>query len=157
MSSEAFVMREATTRDIPRLLELEQILIQAERALNETMKPSDVKYYDFEALIEDESACLLVVEDKGVIIGSGLAQIKTSKPALSHDLHCYLDFMVVEDSYRGQGLNKKVIEHLMVWSQSKSVSDFYLSVYSDNAPAVRAYEKLGFRSNILEMKLNVKD
>ena len=50
-------------------------------------------------------------------------------------------------------LNKQVIEHLIVWAKSRGVCDFYLDVYGDNQAAVKAYEKLGFTSSLVEMKL----
>lgn len=64
--------------------------------------------------------------------------------------------MYVSHQYRGQGINAKIIEELMSWSKRKGVSDLYLDVYAQNDPAVKAYEKVGFKPSLMEMKLNVK-
>jgi RimJ/RimL family protein N-acetyltransferase len=35
--------------------------------------------------------------------------------------------------------------------------EVHLTVYPDNAPAIRAYEKVGFAPYILEMRLNLDE
>jgi RimJ/RimL family protein N-acetyltransferase len=37
----------------------------------------------------------------------------------------------------------------------QGVTDFYLDVYADNPSAIRAYEKLGFKPNLVEMKMSL--
>ncbi|MDD1782881.1 GNAT family N-acetyltransferase [Enterovibrio sp. ZSDZ35] len=155
MSNSEYLVREATREDVPTLLAFEQSLIEAERACNASMKPDNIKYYDFDSLISNNDVCLIVVEKDAVIIGAGFGQIRPSNPALSHDVDCYLDFMYVDPSYRGQGINQWVIDYLLAWSRARSVTDFYLRVYAGNTPAIRAYEKLGFTPNVVEMKLNL--
>ncbi|PKF48933.1 GNAT family N-acetyltransferase, partial [Enterovibrio nigricans] len=102
MSNREYLIREATREDVPTLLALEQFLIEAERACNATMKPENIKYYDFDSLISNDDVCLLVIEKDGAIIGAGFGQIRSSNPALNHDVDCYLDFMYVDPRYRGR-------------------------------------------------------
>jgi RimJ/RimL family protein N-acetyltransferase len=61
--------------------------------------------------------------------------------------------MFVEPEYRGQGIIQEIIEGLLQWARSKGVTNFYLDVYGENEAAVKAYEKLGFRQNLVEMRL----
>jgi RimJ/RimL family protein N-acetyltransferase len=42
----------------------------------------------------------------------------------------------------------------MSWNRGRGVSNFYLDVYVENRAAIRAYKKVGFISNQVEMKLN---
>ncbi|MBE0370498.1 hypothetical protein PAUR_b0551 [Pseudoalteromonas aurantia 208] len=63
--------------------------------------------------------------------------------------------MYVVPEHRGKGLNKAVIEHLIDWSKSKGICDFYLDVYSENVSVIKVYEKLGLRSSLVEMKLHL--
>ena len=56
-------------------------------------------------------------------------------------------------AYRGMGINKKVLDSLRSWAQSKGYNEMRLTVYSDNIPAIKAYEKAGFVSHILEMRI----
>lgn len=62
--------------------------------------------------------------------------------------------MFVLDAYRGLGVNKRIMQHLMDWAKAQGVHDFYLDVYAQNQSAIRAYEKLGFAASSLAMKLS---
>jgi ribosomal protein S18 acetylase RimI-like enzyme len=42
----------------------------------------------------------------------------------------------------------------MQWARTMGVSDFYLDVYAQNQSAVKAYEKFGFKANLIEMKMH---
>lgn len=148
--------REANLNDLAQLKKLEQAVVDAERPFNQSIKEGPAAYYDIAALIENDNACLIIAEENEFIIGSGYAQIRESKTYLEHDLHSYLGFMYVASNYRGQGINQTIIERLMAWSRSKNVDDFYLDVYSQNTAAIKAYEKVGFKANMTEMKLSHK-
>ena len=97
----------------------------------------------------------MVAEDNGEIVGSGYARIKQSKAHLQHDLHAYLGFMYVAPSHRGQGVNQLVIQELIKWGKEQGMQDFYLEAYADNRSALKAYEKLGFKASLIEMKLSL--
>ena len=55
--------------------------------------------------------------------------------------------------YRGRGVNTKIIEKLKQWSFSKGLKEIRLTVYEDNHNAIKAYEKVGFKKHIIEMRL----
>lgn len=46
--------------------------------------------------------------------------------------------------FRGQGLAKKMFEHIVPKLKAQGVERFYLEVIQSNEPAVRAYQKAGF-------------
>lgn len=147
------IIREANVDDISRLLYLEQCVIDAERPYNSSLKDKSAHYYDIEKLISCYNSHLLVVEVDSEIVGTGYAQIRDSKPSLKHEQHCYLGFMYVSPNYRGQGINSNLVRKLIDWSKGRGISDFYLDVYSENDSAIKAYEKVGFKGGLLEMKL----
>lgn len=150
-------VREASIRDLHDLLALEQCVIEAERPYNTSIKAESAIYYDLEKLISCDDAYLLVVEIDNDIIATGYAQIRHSKMSLEHEHHAYLGFMYVSPYYRGQGINAKIIDVLISWSKEKGVSDMYLDVYAQNDSAIKAYEKMGFQSSLIEMKLSIKE
>jgi GNAT superfamily N-acetyltransferase len=145
--------RLAVNNDIKQLLTLEQKVVEAERPFNSSIKNNKPKYYDFDLLISESDSYLLIAEDKGEIVATGYAQIQFSKESLEHESHAYLGFMYVSPEYRGKGLNKKIMDRLITWSENKGINDHYLEVYSGNSSAIRAYEKLGFKPCLIEMKL----
>ncbi len=146
--------RHATISDIDALLTLEQGVVEAERPFNSVIKAHGARYYDIPDLIASDNSCLLIADVEGSIVATGYVQIRQSKSALVHDVHGYLGFMYVAPEYRGQGLNKQMMDRLITWAEGHGVNDFYLDVYSANQSAITAYEKAGFQPSLLEMKLH---
>lgn len=147
--------RIAVLDDLPRLLELEQLVIEAERPFNASIKSDKTAYYDIRHLICNCDSHLIVCEDDEDIIGTGYAQVRESKISLEHEFHSYLGFMYVSPAYRGRGINKKILEDLVAWSQQRGARDLYLDVYVRNNAAIKAYQKAGFEPCMMEMKLRL--
>ena len=62
--------------------------------------------------------------------------------------------MYVVPKYRGLGINKKILGHLLKWGQKKGYSEFQLDVYAPNKNAIKAYKKVGFNFETITMRLN---
>ena len=150
-------IRKALLSDLGQLLAFEQDLIKTERPFDPTLKPDPVNYYDLKSLLTSPLAEVVVAEMDNKIIASGYARIDKSKPFLKHSHHAYLGFMYVVPEYRGQGINKKIMDVLKDWAVSQNITEFSLEVYYDNASAIKAYEKIGFSKYILEMRFNLND
>ncbi|OUR94580.1 GNAT family N-acetyltransferase [Flavobacteriales bacterium 34_180_T64] len=149
--------RIATLNDLPILLQFEQRLIEAERPMDPTLKEEKISYYDLSEFIKNENSELYVVEIHGEIVASGYAKIKTDRPYLKHDKQGYLGFMFVSEEHRGKGLNKQITNALLNWCKSKGVFEIKLDVYENNPSAIKAYEKVGFKKHLINMRLNIKD
>ncbi len=139
--------------DLPILLDFEQQLIKAERPFDITIREDPVSYYDIKAMIDNDDACVLVIEHEGKIVASGYAITKRARHYLDHEFYAYLGFMYTHPNFRGKGLNARIIESLKQWADSKGLAEMRLTVYEDNIPAVKAYEKVGFKKHISEMRL----
>ena len=146
-------IRKATLADLPVLLSFEQAIITAERPYDDTLKDSEIHYYDVAAMIEAPEVEVLVAEYNGELIGSGYARIEYGKPYLKFPRLAYLGFMYVDPAHRGKGINKRIIEALKVWAIAQGMVEMRLDVYIENQAAVKAYEKAGFIGNLLEMRL----
>ena len=146
-------IRTATLDDIDILLEFEQGVIKAERPFDVTLGADPITYYNLEELIVSDDASLVVAEIEGEIIGSGYGLIKPGRHYLNHELYSYLGFMFTLPEYRGKGVNTKIIEKLKKWSHSKGLKEIRLTVYDENFNAIKAYEKVGFKKHIIEMRL----
>ncbi|MEP3386983.1 MAG: GNAT family N-acetyltransferase [Reichenbachiella sp.] len=148
-------IRPATLEDLPILYEFEQGIIQAERPFDPTLKSGHINYYGLKALTESDQAEVLVAEVAGEVVASGYAHIKDGKDFQSHDQFAYLGFMFVKPDHRGQGIITQILDELKSWSQSRGINEIRLEVYDDNEPAVRAYEKAGFKKHLVEMRMSI--
>ena len=150
-------IRKASLLDLGQLLDFEQDLIKTERPFDPTLKTDPINYYDLRSLLTSPLAEVVVAEADNKIIASGYARIDRSRPFLKHSTHAYLGFMYVLPEYRGQGINKRIIEALKNWAAIQNITEFSLEVYYDNVSAIKAYEKIGFSKYMLEMRFNLDD
>ena len=150
-------IRKASIVDLGQLLAFEQDLIKTERPFDPTVKPDPVNYYDLKAMLTDPQIEMVVAEINDKIIASGYARIDKSKPYLKQSHHAYLGFMYVLPEFRGQGINKKIMDVLKNWTTAQNISEFRLEVYYENVSAIKAYEKAGFSRHFLEMRYNLDD
>ena len=149
--------RRATNEDLPQLQEFLQFLVEAERPFDPTLKEGKIIYYDIQQLIADEKSEVLVIEADDEIIGCGYGQIREAKPFQNHEFFGYLGFMFVKPEFRGKGYNNLLLDDLKKWVLSKGITEVRLEVYSDNEPAVRAYEKAGFRQILTTMRCDINE
>jgi GNAT superfamily N-acetyltransferase len=149
------IVRAAQTDEIDQLLAFEQGIVEAERQFDSSLKEGEIHYYDLIHLIESPIAEVVVAEIDGEFVGSGYALIKEAKPYLKHTHYAYLGFMYVKPQYRRQGINKAILEALKKWAISRNIREIRLEVYDENIVAKSAYEKVGFKANLLEMRMEL--
>lgn len=154
---ENLIIRKAGIADIDLLLEFEQEIVAAERPFDGTLKEGEIHYYDLEKLLSASDTEVVVAVFAGEIIGSGYASIRKAKDYLKHEQYAYLGFMYVEPEHRGQGINRQILAALEKWTIDQGITEIRLEVYQDNLAAVRAYEKFGFKANLLEMRKQAKE
>ncbi|WP_088342272.1 GNAT family N-acetyltransferase [Robiginitalea sediminis] len=147
------VIRTAEERDLGQLLEMEQGLIRDERPYDPTIRPDPVQYYDLPAMLKDPDTHLVVADAGGRIVSCGYAARRSPRHYLDHEAYALFGFMYTLPEFRGQGLNGKVMEVLKIWARARGLNEIRLTVYAGNQPAIRAYEKAGFTSHIVEMRL----
>lgn len=148
-------IRKAQLSDLPQLLEFEQGIITAERPYDPTLKEEKIHYYDIKKMILSPEVEVLVATIDFIIVGSGYARIETAKPYLNHQKYAYLGFMFTHADYRGKGINSKIIESLKEWCRSQNIMELRLDVYNDNPSAIKAYEKVGFKKHLINMRVGL--
>lgn len=149
------ILRKATQDDLPTLLEFEQGVIKAERPFNPMLIDEHFHYYDIAALMQGEDSTVLVVEKEGELVASGYALIKEDRAYFRNDKMGYLGFMFVPEEHRGNGYNRVLIQGLFDWCASRGVTEIKLDVYADNEAAIRAYEKVGFKKHLVQMRVDI--
>lgn len=148
-------IRKAKLEDLKILLEFEQGIISAERPFDLTLKEEKINYYDIEKMITTPHIEVLVAEIRSEIVGSGYARIETAKPYLNHNAYAYLGFMYTHPKHRRKGINTNIIKALKEWCQSQNITEMRLDVYNDNLSAIRAYEKVGFKKHLVNMRIGL--
>ncbi|MCR5278597.1 MAG: ribosomal protein S18-alanine N-acetyltransferase [Lachnospiraceae bacterium] len=94
------------------------------------------KREDFAALIRDNNSVYLVIEADGIIAGQA-GYTDTLGDA-------YINNVAIEESYRGNGLGRILMEALIADGLSKGILNYTLEVRVSNTPAIMLYESLGF-------------
>ena len=150
-------IRPATSADVATLNRFQHGVVAAERPFDPTIQEGPVQYYDVADMLASDQVLFLVAESDTMLIGCGFARIEPAKAHLKHPLRGYLGMMFVDPEYRGQSVNARLIDSLKAWCLSNNVGELRLEVYHDNAAAVRAYEKAGFRKLMVEMRLDLND
>jgi GNAT superfamily N-acetyltransferase len=148
-------IRKATLEDLAVLLEFEQGIITAERPFDPTLKEGKISYYNIEKMISATDVEVVVAVLNEQIIGSGYARIEDAKPYLNHQLYAYLGFMFTHPDHRGKGVNALIIETLKNWVIAHNIFEMRLDVYNDNPSAIKAYEKIGFKKHLINMRVGL--
>ncbi len=149
------ILRSALITDLEKLFQIEQLIIEYERPLVKNMRTQHFNYYDLEALINSDTAEVVVAEIDGEIVASGYAKIKQSSNYIKHKNHGFLGFMYVAPEHRGKGINQMLVNKLIAWCREKGLVEIRLTVFEGNDSAFRSYEKVGFSKHQSVMSLNL--
>lgn len=149
---QTIAFRRATLEDLPKIVEmLADDFLGAERERFQIPLPADY-VLAFEEIDADDNNDLIVVEEKGEIVGT--MQI-TFIPSISFQggLRAQIESVRVVAERRGQGIGKKMFEWAILRARRKNCRMIQLSTNSDRADAQRFYENLGFKASHVGMKL----
>lgn len=148
------VIREATARDLPRIVEL---LADDDlgRLREEYTLPLPQCYIDaFECIANDANNLILVACDGETVIGN--LQITFTR-YLSHkgSLRATLENVRVAQSRRDLGIGTILVNHAIALAESRGCSVVQLATDKTRTQAHRFYEKLGFHPTHEGMKLHL--
>jgi len=145
-------IRKATLADLNILDDFLQQLIKVERPMDVSLEQvRHITYYDISELIKSEQSELFVATVNNQVVGSGYGQIRQNKNYFTQKEHGYVGFMFIIEAHRGKGISQLLLNKIFSWFKSKNIKETRLSVYSENPSAIKAYEKVGFKKNLIEM------
>ncbi|MCF6349079.1 MAG: GNAT family N-acetyltransferase [Flavobacteriaceae bacterium] len=145
-------IRKATLNDLDVLLNFEQQLIDVERPMDPSLEQKKkINYFDIPEFITSDTAEMYVAIVDNKIVGCGYGLIKQNKSKFTQKKQGYIGFIFVKEEYRGKGVNKCIFEAIFNWFKTKGIIEIRLSVYEKNPRAIKAYEKIGFKKNLVEM------
>jgi GNAT superfamily N-acetyltransferase len=134
----AITIRKARPADLEALLRFQQGVVQAERPFDPTLQEGAIHYYDIPRTLESDEVEFVLATSGETLVGCGFARIE-------------------EPAYRGTGVIGKILGSLKQWCRLRNVAELRLEVYGDNGAAIRAYERAGFASLYLHMRMHLND
>lgn len=146
------IIRKATLNELPILNNFLQELITVERTMDNSLEQhKHITYYNISDLITSNDSELYVAVINNEIVGSGYGQIRQNKPHFAHKEHGHVGFMFVKAEHRGKGISKQILNAIFKWFRLRGIIETRLEVYQDNPSAIKAYEKVGFKKNLIKM------
>lgn len=143
-------------KDIKRLLdELNHSSVELLPGFFKIAKATDDQV---EKLIKDENCLLIVAEDNDKIIGLIEAYFHITKDIsiLVKKEYIYIQNIIVDEHFRRKGVGKALIDAVKKLGEEKNIEYYRLSVIPNNIPAIKFYEREGFKGIMysMEMKAN---
>ncbi len=81
--------------------------------------------------------CFITLREEDRVVACGLGVAETGFIGLFD--------LVTDAAFRNRGLGKELVLNLLDWGKQKGAARAYLQVMLNNAPALRLYDKLGFK------------
>ncbi|MGE5466473.1 MAG: N-acetyltransferase family protein [Ignavibacteria bacterium] len=135
----------ATSADLPAMAELLATLF----TLEADFRPDRDRQLRGLRLILDTPSIgrLFVVRQGNEVVGMANALITVSTAQGTRV--ALLEDVVLRQDRRGQGLGRKLVEHVCAWAKSDGLTRVTLLADRDNAPALAFYERLGFEPSAM--------
>jgi len=148
-------IRTANLNDLETLREFEQGVVKAERPMDPFLGEGQLSYYDIPKLITAADIYFIVALSGEELVGSGYLKIECSSQYHKNPKHGYIGFIYVKPSFRGKRISTKVLESLKRWAKEKDLKELRLDVYSNNASALKSYERFGLTKGLVNMKIEI--
>jgi ribosomal protein S18 acetylase RimI-like enzyme len=138
-------IRGATAADLDALVRLLEVLFSIEA----DFRPDPARQRRGLSLLlaVPDRAAVLVAEQGGAVVGMATAQLVVSTaeggPA------ALVEDVVVLSGARGHGVGRALVGALEAWARARGASRLQLLADRENAPALRFYERLGWRGTRL--------
>jgi ribosomal protein S18 acetylase RimI-like enzyme len=116
--------------------------------------PEDVKLFTFERLINNNANMhCAVIERDGEMVG--LVQYIFHASTWTKGYYCYLQDLYVLDKCRGQGIARKLIEHVYREADAAQCSRVYWLTHESNKTAIGLYEKVAEDAGFIQFRKNL--
>ena len=139
------IIRQASEKDIPRILEL-----YAQLSLDVQKKYVPASLYDcnkvFRKMSEYPNYHLLVAEDGGIVVGTLILAIL---PAFCHGLSFFavVEYVVVDEKYRSKGIGRLMMEAVKSYAKTAGCYKIILTSDKRRERAHKFYKSVGFEAS----------
>lgn len=155
------VIRAAQAEDIDAVACLWEALVDYHHRIDPELPsaaPQGAKRYARRLVdrIDDPTSCLLVADANGEVVGYVFGVIVDLAPEMfMHDASGFLADIYVSDSYRRQGIGRRLVEGLAAWFSEKGLRYFEWHVAARNEESVAFWHSVGGRNVMLRMRAEI--
>lgn len=155
-------IRKASTKDIPRIKELLQQVLEVHATIRpDIFIPGTAKYTEkeLEDILSDENRPIYVAtSEEDTCIGYAFCILK-NQPFSNNMVpfkSLFIDDLCVDQNTRGQHIGEKLIEHVKEEAKKMGCYEVTLNVWAGNTSAEKFYEKMGFQTKERQLEYILK-
>lgn len=155
-------IRKASTKDIPRIKELLQQVLEIHANIRpDIFIPGTTKYTEkeLENILNDENRPIYVAtNEEDTCIGYAFCILK-NQPFSNNMVpfkSLFIDDLCVDQNTRGQHIGEKLIEHVKEEAKKMGCYEVTLNVWAGNTSAEKFYEKMGFQTKERQLEYILK-
>ena len=152
-------IRPAEKSDYPQLKKLMVQLQQHHVNLRPDVYKMSEDFFTEETFDKLLSECnvMLAVEENGEIAGAISYSIMNMKAAIIHPFKSlWISDLIVSETHRGKSIGTVLMEKIKQTATENNVDRIQLNVSSYNTDAVKLYEKLSFKPELIKMEYILK-
>ena len=155
-------IRRAGEKDIPRLIELlQQVLDIHAKIRPDIFISGTTKYTNDELLqmiLDDTNPIYVAVDEKDLCMGYAFCQLK--EQPFSNNMvpftSLFIDDLCVDQSLRGQHIGESLFEFVKAEAKRLGCYEVTLNVWAGNTSAEHFYEKMGMKTKERQMEYILK-
>ena len=141
------LIRAARPGDIPRMAELLAGLFSIETDFTPDVE-TQIRGLSVLVAGPPGRSCVLVAEQRGMV--AGMATVQTLISTAEGGRVGLVEDLVVAEEFRSQGIGRRLLEAVVVWSRSAGLKRLQLLADQANDPALRFYQHAGWeRTNMI--------
>ena len=156
------MIRKANTKDIPRIKELLQQVLEIHANIRpDIFIPGTTKYTEkeLEDILSDENRPIYVATSgEDTCIGYAFCILKNQPFSINMVpfKSLFIDDLCVDQNVRGQHIGEKLIEYVKEEAKKIGCYEVTLNVWAGNTSAEKFYEKMGFQTKERQLEYILK-
>jgi ribosomal protein S18 acetylase RimI-like enzyme len=151
------ISRRANSDDIPQMLPLWQDLMDSHAQMDRMFEPVENAAPQFgefvKSLLDKENYLVAVAEIESKVVGYVIGSVVITPEVFALRRRMYIQDMVIDPTYRRQGIGKKLMEMALAFAKEQQVEKLDLLVAVKNEGGNKFWKEMGFEPALNYMNL----